>query len=347
MELGISMFADLSFDKATGKYKSAQQRLKELIEEIKLADEVGLDVFGIGEHHRPDFAVSSPEIVLAAAATVTKNIKLSSAVTVLSSSDPVRIYQQFATVDLLSNGMVELMVGRGSFIESFPLFGYNLNDYNKLFIEKLDLLLKINEEEKVSWKGTTRAALDSQFVLPRALNNHLDIWIAAGGTPQSVQRAGRLGLPLTIAIIGGYPPQFAPLFKLYKDQYVGNGHDMANYRVAIHSHALVGEDSKAIASRYFPYYAEQMDRIGKDRGWAPYTREQYEAGRGDGALFIGEPAEIVDKILYQQELFGLTRFVAHMDVGGPEHADIMKSIELYGTKVAPEVRKAVGVKSGK
>lgn len=342
MEIGVSMFADLPLDAATGKHKSAQERLHELIAEIKLADEVGLDVFGIGEHHRSDYAVSSPEIILAAAATVTKNIKLSSAVTVLSSSDPVKVYQNFATVDLLSNGRTELMVGRGSFIESFPLFGYDLSDYNRLFAEKLDLLLEINKNEVTNWKGSVRAPLENQKVLPRAVNDDLAIWIAAGGTPTSVQRAGRLGLPLMIAIIGGYPQQFVPLFELYRREYEQHGHDLSKFQVGIHSHTLIGEDSRAIADQYFPYYAAQMDRIGRDRGWPPYSKQQFEMGRGrDGALFVGSPAEVVDKILLQQEMFGLTRFVAHMDVGGPSHQSIMKAIELLGTKVAPEVRKAV------
>lgn len=342
MEIGVSMFADLPVDAATGKHKSAQERLHELIAEVKLADEVGLDVFGIGEHHRVDYAVSSPEIILAAAATVTKNIKLSSAVTVLSSSDPVKVYQNFATVDLLSDGRVELMVGRGSFIESFPLFGYDLADYDRLFSEKLDLLLEINKNEVANWSGSVRPPLRNQKVLPRAKDNDLSIWIAVGGTPASVQRAGRLGLPLMVAIIGGYPRQFVPLFDLYRREYEQHGHDNRKFQVGIHSHTLIGEDSRAIADQYFPYYAAQMDRIGRDRGWPPFSRQQFEMGRSrEGALFVGSPAEVVDKILYQHEMFGLTRFVAHMDVGGPSHASIMKAIELLGTKVAPEVRKAV------
>lgn len=342
MELGIGMFGDLPVDQATGKHKPAQERLLELIAEIKLADEVGLDVFGVGEHHRGDYAVSSPEIILAAAATVTKRIQLSSAVTVLSSSDPVKVYQDFSTVDLLSDGRAELMVGRGSFIESFPLFGYDLKDYNKLFTEKLDLLLKINENERVSWKGSVRAPLQDQQVLPRPKGGYLNTWIAAGGTPESVYRAAKLGLPLMIAIIGGYPEQFVPLFKLYKKEYEEQGHDRSKYRIGTHSHTLIGEKSQAIADAYYPYYAAQMDRIGKDRGWQPYTKSQFEMGRKkEGALFVGEPAEIVDKLLHQQELFGLTRFMAHMDVGGPPHSTIMKSIELFGTKVAPEIRKAL------
>lgn len=342
MELGVSMFADLPVDPVTGLQKDAGLRLRELIEEIKLADETGLDVFGIGEHHRSDYAVSNPEIVLAAAATVTRNIKLGSAVTVLSSADPVRIYQNFATVDLLSAGRAELMVGRGSFIESFPLFGYDLEDYNQLFEEKLDLLLRINQQEEVSWNGKLRAPLYKQKVLPRAQDNALDIWIAVGGTPESVIRAARLGLPLMIAIIGGYPKQFQPLVQLYKDEYLQSGHDPAAMRIGVHAHTFVAADDKTAADRYFPVYAAQMTKIGKERGWPPYSRTQFDMGRSaEGALFIGDAAAVVDKILYLQDMFGLTRFVAHMDVGGPDHKDLMKAIELFGTKVAPEVRKAL------
>ncbi len=343
MELGVSMFGDLQVDSVTGKFQSTQQRLQEIIEEIQLMDEVGLDYFGIGEHHRPDYAVPSPEIVLAAAATVTKRIKLGSAVSVISSSDPVKLYQNFAMIDLLSGGRAELMAGRGSFVESFPLFGYNLQDYEGLFTEKLDLLLAINKNERVTWKGKFRAPLDDQEVLPRAVNNDLSIWIAVGGTPQSVVRAGKLGLPLMIAIIGGSPTQFEPLFELYKKTYLENGHDPSKFRVGIHSHALFGADDAELSKRYYPLYAAQMDRVGRSRGWPPYQRTQFDFGKSKhGALFIGEPEAMVEKILHMQELFGLTRFAAHMDVGGPSHKDLMKSIEIYGTKIAPNVRAALG-----
>ena len=342
MELGISMFGDLSFDKNTKQFKPGITRVNELLEEVKLADQVGLDYFGIGEHHREDYVVSSPEMILAAAASVTKNIKLGSAVTVLSSSDPVRTFQNFSTLDLLSNGRAEVMVGRGSFIESFPLFGHNLEDYNQLFEEKLDLLLNINSNQVVNWKGKFRPSLKNQEIFPRPTNDKLDIWIAAGGTTASVYRAAKLGLPLMIAIIGGYPSQFTPLFNLYKEQYIKHGHDVNKMRIGIHSHALIGENSKDIAECYYPFYADQMNRIGKDRGWSAYSRMQFEASRSpEGALFVGDASEVVDKILYQQEMFGLTRFVAHVDVGGPEHKDIMKTIEIFGTKVAPEVKKAL------
>lgn len=342
MELGISMFGDLQIDPATGVIQSPQERLQEIIEEIKLMDEVGLDYFGMGEHHRPDYAVSTPEIVLAAAATVTKKIRLGSAVSVVSSADPVRLYQNFAMVDLLSNGRAELMAGRGSFIESFPLFGYDLNDYHELFAEKLDLLLKINASDTVTWEGKFRAPLQNQQVLPRAVGNSLPIWIAVGGTPESVIRAGTLGLPLMIAIIGGSPAQFRPLFKLYRDTYLRHGHDESAMQVGIHAHAFIGEDSKDVSDRYYPLYARQMDRIGRSRGWPPYQRMQFDFGRTkEGALFIGDANEAIDKILYVQEMFGLTRFAAHMDVGGPSHKDMMKAIEIYGTQVAPKVREAL------
>lgn len=343
MELGVSMFADLSTDLVTGTKKHPGQRLQEIIEEIKLADEVGLDIFGIGEHHREDYAVSNPEIVMAAAASVTKNIKLGSAVTVLSSADPVRIYQNFSTIDLLTNGRAELMVGRGSFIESFPLFGYNLHDYDRLFEEKLDLLLKINENETVNWSGTVRPAMKNQHIFPRP-DKKLDIWIAVGGTPASIVRAAKLGLPLMVAIIGGSPAQFKPHFELYKSEYLKAGHDLANMRVGIHSHTFIGEDSGKVADSFYPYYSAQMNRIGRERGWPPSGRAQFEGSRSShGSLFVGDPSEITDKILGVQEMLGLNRFVAHMDVGGPPHKDIMKAIELFGTKIAPEIKKAVRV----
>jgi probable LLM family oxidoreductase len=341
MELGIGMFGDNHYD-TNGKPLSSGERLRELIEEIKLMDEVGVDFFGIGEHHRPDYAVSVPEIILAAAATVTKRIRLGSAVTVLSSSDPVRIYQSFATIDQISNGRAELMAGRGSFIESFPLYGFNLNDYDTLFEEKLQLLLKIDKEPRITWKGKYRAALNDQEIVPRPLNDHLDIWLALGGTPQSVVRAGKLGLPVIFAIIGGNPAQFQPLFKYYKELYEQSGHDMSKFRVGVHMHAFFGENSIQTSHEYYPVYSSQMNRVGSTRGWPTYQRNQYDFGRGkDGHLLIGDANEAVDKILHLNELFGLTRFSAHMDVGGPSHASLMKSIEIYGTKIAPKVREAL------
>lgn len=338
-EIGVGMFGDLTFDKETGKFADAQQKLQQILAEIKLADELGIDVFALGEHHRPDYVVSSPEMVLSAAASITKNIKLMSAVTVLSSAEPVKVYQDFSTLDLISGGRAEIGVGRGSFIESFPLFGYDLDDYHELFEEKLDLLLKINTQENVTWKGKLRAPMENQTVYPRATNNgKLPVWIAVGGTPESVLRAARLGLPLVVAIIGGLPKQFKPLIAYYKQEYLKNGHNPDEMQIGIHSHTLVSEDPEVIDA-YFENYAAQMNRIGSTRGWSPYTKMQYEGGRSkDGALFIGNSEEVAAKINEVKEMFGLTRYIAHMDVGAPNHDVMMKSIELFGTKVAEKVR---------
>jgi alkanesulfonate monooxygenase SsuD/methylene tetrahydromethanopterin reductase-like flavin-dependent oxidoreductase (luciferase family) len=262
-----------------------------------------------------------------------------SAVTVLSSAEPVKVYQDFSTLDLISGGRAEIGVGRGSFIESFPLFGYNLNDYNELFEEKLDLLLKINTQENVSWKGNLRAPMENQTVYPRATNDgKLPVWIAVGGTPESVLRAARLGLPLVVAIIGGLPRQFKPLIDFYKQEYLKNGHNPEEMQIGIHSHTLVSENPEVIDG-YFENYAAQMNRIGSSRGWSAYTKMQYEGGRSkEGALFIGNSDEVAEKINMVKEMFGLTRYIAHMDVGAPNHEVMMKSIELFGTKVAEKVR---------
>lgn len=341
MELGISMFGDVRIN-SNGEAQSAQQRLQELMEEIKLMDEVGLDFFGIGEHHRPDYAVSTPEIILAAAATITKKIKLGSAVTVLSSADPVRVYQNFATVDLISGGRTEIVVGRGSFTESFPLFGHDLKNYDELFEEKLELLLKINNEKKITWQGKFRASLANQEIYPRAANDHLPVWVAIGGTPESVLRAGRLGLPVIFAIIGGNPAQFKPLFDYYRKVYEHFQHDQSKLQTGVHMHAFFGDNSKQTADEYYPLYAAQMNRIGKQRGWPPYRKEQFDHGRGaNGHLIIGDANEAVDKILHMHQLFGLSRFSAHMDVGAPSHASLMKSIEIFGTRIAPKVKEAL------
>ena len=339
MELGVGMFGDLAVDQSTGKYRDAGIKIREIIDQVKLMDEVGIDVFAMGEHHRPDYAVSSPEIVLAAAASVTENIKLASGVTVLSSSEPVKVYEDFATLDLISDGRAEIFVGRGSFIESFPLYGYSLNDYEELFDEKLELLLKINSEENVSWSGKLRAPMQNQTVYPRAKNGgKLPIWRAVGGTPQSVLSAAKLGMPLVVAIIGGMPIQFKNLINFYKQEYLKAGHPESEMQIAIHSHTFVSEDPKVI-NGYFHNYKSQMDRIGSARGWAPYTKMQYEGGRSeDGALFIGNVNEVADKIAYMKEIFGITRFIGHMDVGAPEDDIMRKSIELFGEKVGPQVK---------
>ena len=342
MELGISTFVELTPDPATGNTITPYERFQNLLEEVKLADQLGLDVFAIGEHHRPDYLVSSPATVLAAAATVTKNIRLSSAVSVLSSDDPVRVFQQFATLDLISGGRAEIMAGRGSFIESFPLFGYDLDDYNTLFEEKLKLLVAINNSEKVTWKGKHRAPIDNLGIYPRPYHDKLPIWIAIGGTPASVYRAAKLGLPLTIAIIGGKPEQFVPHVNYYKEEYAKAGHDAAQLQLCINSHAYIADDSKQAADEFFPVYAQVMSRIGKERGWPPTTRDQFEYMRSPvGALLVGSPQQVTDKILYEHELFGNTRFMVQFSVGTLPHKQMMHAIELFGTVVAPAVKKAL------
>lgn len=338
MQLGISSFAELTPDPVTGKTISGHQRMKDLMEEIELADQIGLDVYALGEHHRPDFIVSSPAVVLAAAAVKTSHIRLSSAVTVLSSDDPVRVFQDFATVDLLSGGRAEIMAGRGSFIESFPLFGYDLKDYDELFSEKLELLLKLNESEKISWKGKHRSPIQNLGIYPRPFQKKMPVWIAVGGTPESVIRSGRLGLPMALAIIGGSPANFLPLVELYRKTSTAAGH--GRLPLAVHSHGYISEDSQQAADEFFPSYAYVMSNIGRERGWPPTTRAQFEAGRSkQGALLVGSPQQVIDKILFEKELFGLDRFLLHVSVGTMPHAQIMHSIELFGTRVAPVIRK--------
>lgn len=342
MEIGIYTFAETTPDPATGLTISAAQRLRNLIEEIKLAEQVGLEVFGVGEHHRPDFAVSAPAVVLAAAAEHTKNIRLTSAVTVLSSDDPVRVFQNFSTLDLLSGGRAEIMAGRGSFIESFPLFGYDLNDYDELFAEKLELLLQLRDHVHINWSGKHRPPIKDLGIYPRPLQNPLPIWIAVGGTPQSVVRTAMLGLPLAVAIIGGAPERFAPLIALYRDTARRAGHEPAQLPVGINSHAYVADSSQQAADEFYPSYAEVMTRIGRERGWPPTTREQFEALRSPrGALLVGSPQEVIDKILFQYEIFGHQRFLAQLTVGSMPHDKTMRAIELLGTKVAPAVRQEI------
>ena len=346
MELCIMTFADMAPETLPGRGMNAHQRLKDLMEEIQLADQLGLDVFGIGEHHRPDYAVSSPAIILAAAAMVTKNIKLTSAVTVLSSDDPVRVFQDFSEVDLLSDGRAEIMAGRGSFIESFPLFGFDLDDYDTLFTEKLELLLKINKAPKISWKGKHRPSFENLGVYPRPYQSAIPVWIAAGGTPASAVRAATLGLPVTLAIIGGRPEQFVPFINLYKESWKKAGHDASQLQFGVNNHVFVGEDSKKVSDDFFPYYASMMDRVGRDRGWPPHTRQQFDHSRSPiGALMVGSVQEVIDKILFEHQLFGNTRFLAQASIGNVPHQLIMKSIELFGDKVAPVIRKEVGLKN--
>jgi probable LLM family oxidoreductase len=334
VEIGVYTFGEATTN-------GAAERLRHLVEEIELADQVGLDVFGVGEHHRPDFAVSAPAVVLAAGAERSERIRLTSAVSVLSSDDPIRVFQDFATLDLLSGGRAEIMAGRGSFIESFPLFGYDLDDYDELFSEKLELLLAVRESEIVNWPGTAHTPrIDGRGVYPRPLQDPLPVWIAVGGTPQSIVRAGVLGLTLALAIIGGQPERFVPLVDLYRRAAEEAGHDPAQLPVSINSHTFVADTSQQAADTFYPGYAEVMSRIGRERGWPPITRPQFEAGRGPGGhLLVGSPTEVTEKILRLKELFGMERFLAQLSVGPLPHKDLMRAIELLGSEVAPAVRK--------
>lgn len=346
MEIGITTFVENTPDPATGKLLSPHERMMNLMEEIELSDQLGLDVFGIGEHHRSDFIVSSPAVVLAAAAVKTKNIRLSSAVTVLSSDDPVRVFQDFAHVDLLSGGRAEIMAGRGSFIESFPLFGNDLKDYDALFAEKLDLLIKLNKSEKVTWEGKFRPSIDNRGVYPRPYQQELPVWVAVGGTPESVVRAASKGLPMALAIIGGMPDRFVPFTNLYKETYKRAGHDQSKFQLAINSHGYIADDSQKAADEFYGPYAYVMSKIGRERGWSGMTREHYEMMREpQGSLLVGSPQQVIDKILYEYELFGNTRFLLHISVGTLPHAKVMRAIELLGTVVAPAVKKAVAESS--
>jgi probable LLM family oxidoreductase len=314
--------------------------MRELLEEIELAEQVGLDVFGVGEHHRPDFVVSAPAVVLAAAAARTERIRLTSAVTVLSSDDPVRVFQEFAEVDLISGGRAEIMAGRGSFVESFPLFGYDLADYDALFAEKLGLLLALRDGERVTWSGAHRAPIEGLAVYPRPLQKPLPVWVAVGGTPESAARTGSLGLPMALAIIGGEPERFVPFAEIHREAATRAGH--GRLPLSINSHAFVGDTSQQAADDFFPGYATMMNRIGRERGWSPMQRPSFDALRTlRGALVVGSVDEVVEKILYQHELFGHARFMAQMSVGTMPHAKVMRSIELFGSEVAPKVRAAL------
>lgn len=338
-EIGVVTFADNGSDYAGGKLFSDEQRIKNLIEEAELADEVGLDVFGLGEHHRPDFSVSAPAVALAAIAARTSRIRLTSAVTVLSSADPVRVHEEFATVDLISGGRAEIMAGRGSFTETFPLFGQSLDDYDELFAEHLELLLNVRENVNVTWHGKHRPDIDGRGVHPRAVQDPLPVWIAVGGSPQSVARAGLLGLPLAIAIIGGTPDRFGPLVRVYREAAERGGH--GELPLAINSHVFVSESPRMVDD-YFEYYSGVMNKIGRERGWPPMDRAGFEQRiTGDGIPWIGEPEAIAEKILREQELFGNTRFLAQSSIGRMPHDVALKMIELLGTKVAPLVREEV------
>ncbi|WP_256759430.1 LLM class flavin-dependent oxidoreductase [Cohnella sp. WQ 127256] len=340
MEIGISTFLEATPNPVIGQAISHAQRLRDAVEEIVLADQVGLDVYGIGEHHRADYAATAPAVVLAAAAAMTKRIRLTSAVTVLSSDDPVRVYQAFSTLDGISNGRAEIMAGRGSFIESFPLFGRNLDDYDELFDENLELLLAIRESEKVTWRGGHRPAINNLGVYPRSVQSPLPVWIATGGNPESAIRAGTLGLPVTFAIIGGMPERFAPLVKLYKDAAARAGHNPDTLQIATHSHGFVGETNEQAADLFFPSNQAQMNVIGRERGWPPYGRDSFDAARSlRGALYVGDAEYVAEKIVLLRRNLGINRFFLHLDVSTMPHSELMRSIELLGTKVAPLVRK--------
>jgi probable LLM family oxidoreductase len=345
MEIGLYSFAENTPDLLSGnRLQTPAERLKDLLEEIELADQVGLDFYGLGEHHRPDFVASAPVTILAAAAARTQRIRLSTAVTILSSDDPIRVWQQFSTLDLLSDGRAEIMAGRGSFIESFPLFGYDLNDYDDLFEEKLALLLEIRKGGRISWPGSKHTRpIPGMEIYPKPMQDPLPLWIAVGGTPNSVARAAFYGLPLMLAIIGGQPQQFQPLVELYRTTAVKSGHDPQALAVGISSHGFIAEDSQDAADIAFPAHHEAMSRIGRERGWPPTTRAQFDAGATlHGAYFIGSPQQVIDKILLQHEWFGHDRFGLQFSVGTLPHDKVMKSIELFGTVVKPAVNKALG-----
>jgi probable LLM family oxidoreductase len=337
MEVGVYTFVERTPDPETGETIDAAQRLRNLLEEIELAERVGLDVFGIGEHHRADYVVSAPAVVLAAAAARTERIRLTSAVSVLSSDDPVRVFQDFATLDLLSDGRAEVMAGRGSFIESFPLFGYDLRDYDELFAEKLELLLAVRNSERVTWSGNHRPALDDLGVYPRPVQDPLPVWVAVGGSPESAYRAGALGLPMALGIIGGRPERFAPFAELHRRAAAEAGH--ARPALSINSHGYLADDADRAADEAFPAFAAMMNRIGRERGWQPMQRQDFEAGRTlRGALFVGDPQQVVEKILFQHEIFGHDRFLLQISVGTLPHPQVLRAIELLGTEVAPRVR---------
>jgi probable LLM family oxidoreductase len=351
MQIGIDSFVETSLKPVNGREPDQAQRVRDLLEEIELADQVGLDVFGIGEHHRQEFVASAPAVILAAAAPRTKKIRLTSAVTVLSSEDPVRVFQQFATLDLLSQGRAEIIVGRGSFIESYPLFGFDLENYDSLFSEKLELLLKIRENTQVHWSGKHRAALTGQGVYPRPVQNPFPIRVGVGGTPQSFARAGLLGLPLAVAIIGGEPRRFRPLIDLYKEAGRQAGHRVEKelptsalpigLDVSLHSVGFVADTKKQAADEFYPPYAEMFGRIGKERGWPPISRAQFDAGCGPtNALLVGDPESVAEKILYENEVLGgISRMTILLNGGVIPHRKAMHAIELLGTRVAPIVRK--------
>lgn len=341
MELGITSFAEAYPDPTTGERISHAERLRQIVAEIVLAEEVGLDVYGLGEHHRPDFASSSPATVLAAAAGQTDRIRLFPAVSILSTDDPVRVYQQFSTLDAVSSGRAELLVGRGSFIESFPLFGYSLQDYDELFAEKLDLLLDIRDNETVTWSGRFRPPIQGQGIYPRTESRPLPVRVAVGGTPASVVRAAERGLEVALAIIGGTPDRFRVFADLHRRTLVESGYDPARVPLSVHAHGYVADSTEQAAEEYYQSYALAMSTIGRERGWGPMTRQQYEMmRRPEGSLVLGDPETVATKIVRWRDLLGVDRFELHISVGTLPHEKVRRSIELLGSKVAPLVRAA-------
>lgn len=347
MQVGIDSFA-AAFDE-TSRAVNPSERLQDLVKQIERADQVGLDAFGVGEHHRRDFLDSAPAVILGAAAARTQRIRLTSAVTVLSAADPVRVFQEFATLDLLSHGRAEMVVGRGSFVEAFPLFGLRLEDYDSLYAEKLDLLLKIRDNEHVHWSGEYRPALTGQGVYPRPLQNPLPIWVGVGGTPESFVRAGVLGLPLMVAIIGGETRHFRPLIDLYREAGRRAGHSPDQLKVGIHSLGYVAETTQQAADDFFPGYARAFTDVGKERGWRPVTRADFDAQRGSqGALIIGDPDEVVKKMIrHSKALGGISRITFQMNAASLPHVKLMRAIELIGTQVAPTLREEIGGNDGR
>ncbi len=341
-ELGLYTFIDDGTDSISGASKAPADVMENQLEQIELADQVGLDVIAIGEHHRQEYLASAPAVILGAAAARTKNIRLSTAVTVLSSDDPVRVFQSFATVDLLSNGRAEIMAGRGSFIESFSLFGFDLNDYGELFEEKLRLLAQLTDDETINWSGKFRSSIEDRIIYPRPIQKRIPVWVAVGGSPDSARRAASLGLPMAFAIIGGMPERFAPFFEIYRETSQESGFDPTRIPLSVNSHGFIADTSQEAVDEFYPHATVMMNKIGKERGWGPSSREQLEKQRLlQGSDFVGSPNEIIEKILFQQGLFNHQRFLIYMGNNAIEHKKMMHAIELFGTKVAPEVRKEI------
>lgn len=340
-EIGVYTLADIGPDPLTGKTIAAKERVKEIIQAAKLADEAGLDVFGIGEHHRLDYASSSPAVILAAIAQGTKQIRLTSTTSVLSTLDPVRLFEDFSTLDLLSDGRAEILAGRGAFIESFPLFGYSTNDYDELFEEHMDLLIKLTRSETVTWSGKFRSSLRNAEIAPRPVQENLPVWIGVGGTPESAVRAGKFGVGMALAILGGHPKRFKPLVDLYRQAGIEAGHNPQDLKVGVTGHAYLAETTQQAKDEFYPYYSNYWEYVNRQRGMGTrMSRNDFEhMASPDTALFVGSPQQVAEKILTQYELFGHKRFLAQLDIGGQPFKNVAKGIELLATKVAPIVRR--------